>query len=65
MLDAPSELGLKLPSSDYDTANEKVKRGYDNLVAYYESNRYDRKIATISQHLPSQRMKKFPAWQMP
>ncbi len=37
MLDALSELGLRLPSFNYDTANEEVRRGYDNLVAYYQA----------------------------
>jgi hypothetical protein len=37
MLDALGELGLRLPSFDYDTANEEVRRGYDNLVAYYQA----------------------------
>lgn len=43
MLDALGELGLRLPSFDYDTANEEVKRGYDNLVAYYQANKEERK----------------------
>jgi hypothetical protein len=35
MLDALAELGLRLPSFDYETANEEVKRGHDNLLAYF------------------------------
>ena len=43
MLDALGELGLRLPSFDYDTANEEVKRGYDNLAAYYRADKEERK----------------------
>jgi len=39
MLDALGELGLRLPSFDYDTADEEVKRGYNNLAAYYQANK--------------------------
>ena len=46
MLDALGELGLRLPSFEYDTANEEVKRGYDNLVAYYQANKEERESAT-------------------
>ena len=46
MLDALGELGLRLPSFDYDTANEDVKRGYDNLAAYYQANKDERESAT-------------------
>jgi hypothetical protein len=46
MLDALGELGLRLPSFDYDTANEEVKRGYDNLAAYYQADREERESAT-------------------
>lgn len=46
MLDALGELGLRLPSFDYDTANEEVKRGYDNLAAYYQANKEEPENAT-------------------
>ncbi len=46
MLDALGVLGLRLPSFDYDTANEEVKRGYDNLAAYYQANKEERESAT-------------------
>ena len=36
-LDALGELGLRLPSFDYETANEELKRGYGNLSAYYDA----------------------------
>jgi len=46
MLDALGELGLRLPSFDYDTANEEVKRGYDNLAAYYQANKERERAAS-------------------
>jgi hypothetical protein len=46
MLDALGELGLRLPSFDYNTANEEVKRGYDNLVAYYDTYNVEKKSAS-------------------
>lgn len=46
MLDALGELGLRLPSFEYDTADEEVKRGYDNLAAYYQANKEERESAT-------------------
>lgn len=46
MLDALGELGLRLPSFDYDTANAEVKRGYDNLAAYYLADKEERESAT-------------------
>lgn len=46
MLNALGELGLRLPSFDYDTASEEVKRGYDNLAAYYQAHKEERESAT-------------------
>ncbi len=46
MLDALGELGLRLPSFNYETANEEVKRGYDNLAAYYQADKEERESAT-------------------
>ena len=53
MLDAPGELGLRLPSFDYDTADEEVRRGYDNLTAYYQNNKEDQENATSKLTHPS------------
>ncbi|WP_156360296.1 hypothetical protein [Sphingomonas sp. Leaf226] len=52
MLDALGELGLRLPSFDHNTANEEVKRGYDNLVAYYNAYKEERERAS-SEPAPS------------
>jgi len=46
ILDTLGELGLRLPSFDYDTANEDIKRGYDNLAAYYQANKEERESST-------------------
>lgn len=44
-LDALGELGLKMPGFDYDTADEDLKRGYDNLVAYFLAHKREQETA--------------------
>ena len=53
MLDALGELGLRLPSFNYDTANEEMKRGYANLAAYYQVNKDERENAVSRLTPPS------------
>lgn len=61
MLDALGELSLRLPSFDYDTANEEVKRGYDNLAAYYQANKETRESATSRLRPPLTADDEFPS----
>ncbi len=61
MLDALGELGLRLPSFDYDTASEEVKRGYDNLAAYYQANKEEQESATSGLTPPLTTTTDFPA----
>jgi hypothetical protein len=60
MLEALGKLGLRLPSFNYDTANEEVKRGYDNLAAYYQANKEERESATSRSTHPLTAADKFP-----
>jgi hypothetical protein len=53
MLDGPGELGLRLPSFDYDTADEEGRRGYDNITAYYQANKEEKESATSKITHPS------------
>lgn len=52
MLDTLGELGLRLPSFDYDTANEEIKRRYDKLAAYYQANKEERESTTSGPASP-------------